>query len=391
MPIFVLVSCALTAICWRIGKRSPAGAVGLAVIFGLFAQVAAPPYRPFEYHPFDDSPGYDTVFFSPATSRSSRDFAEALWLEDQLDSLPTDVNLFFAPSASATNVTGIYAPIVTHKLLKRTPGGDLDDRATDRLASGEIGLKLAKSNSFSVVITELRMPGMNGVDVTRAIRKISPMTEVIVITAFSFIGSAVEAMEAGAYGYVTKPFNSSEIKIAVSRALERLQLLGSGQKKEHYAELSAKDGLTSIFNRRFLDIFIPRKIEKARNSSEEFSVVMIDIDHFKEYNDTHGHVAGDEALKKTAELLQASLRGNDVVFRYGGEEFALCLDKANKRCADMVAERVRSSVELYLPVTISMGISSYPEDGKDMDALIKKADGALYQAKESGRNRICLA
>lgn len=254
----------------------------------------------------------------------------------------------------------------------------------------EEGVKIARNVPFGVVLTELYMPGINGIEITKEMFKINPAINTIVMTAYSFIEFAVEAMEAGAYGYITKPFNVSEIKIMIKRALERHALLSSNLEKEQFAEMSVKDSLTGAYNRRFLKVYINNKIMMMNRMLEKFSVLMIDIDFFKKYNDTNGHLAGDELLRKVAKLFYESIRKGDFVFRYGGEEFLLFLDNADKQSAYMVAERIRTTISLYLPATVSIGISTFPEDGEDFEKIVSNADGALYKAKESGRNKCCL-
>lgn len=252
------------------------------------------------------------------------------------------------------------------------------------------GIRLLRSTLFAVVITELRSGIMNGVEVTRAVHKITPFTNVIVITAYSFINSAVEAMEAGAYGYITKPFNTSEIRIVVSRAVERFYLLSTDAERDYYQELSAVDGLTGVYNHRYFSALLSNELQTLRRYPGKLSLVMIDLDNFKSYNDTYGHPAGDELLRKAAEVFKKSVREGDVVCRYGGEEFVIVLFRTPKKGAEFVAERILSQVRLYLPVTVSMGIATYPEDAEDAQTLVEKADAALYQAKHSGKNRYCL-
>jgi len=256
-------------------------------------------------------------------------------------------------------------------------------------SSGEEGMRLFNSTPFSAVITELHMPGMNGVEVTREVLKLKANTSVIVITAFAFINSAVEAMEEGAYGYITKPFNPAEISIVLERALERHFLLSSEEEKKEFAELSIKDPLTGVFNRRFLKIYIPNKISLMKRVAEKFSILLIDIDYFKKYNDSNGHQAGDELLRKMCKLFRDSLRPEDSIFRYGGEEFLIFLDHADKKGSVIVAERVRNLVNLCMPTTISAGVGTYPDDGQSLDDLVGKVDQALYRAKQTGRNKVC--
>ncbi|MCK4994254.1 MAG: diguanylate cyclase [Candidatus Omnitrophica bacterium] len=255
-------------------------------------------------------------------------------------------------------------------------------------------LNMLKTTSFGVVLTELRMPYMNGIEVVKTVLGISPATRVVVMTAYSFISFAVEAMEAGADAYITKPFNPLEIKIVTERAFERYHMILREDKKEYYLGLSVKDGLTGVYNRRFLDVQLKNKISKSGEGiSEAFSLIMTDVDNFKKYNDTKGHQAGDNLLCELAKLFQDSLRlrEGDTVFRYGGEEFCILLNGISKQESVMVAERIRTMVELYLQVTISMGVSSFPEDAKTEKDLIKKADDAMYKAKTTGKNKVVKA
>jgi len=257
--------------------------------------------------------------------------------------------------------------------------------------NGEEAVKVLKSKSINVILTEMRMPGMNGVDITRLALSRNKTISVVVMTAYSFVSTAVEAMEAGAYGYVSKPLNMVEVRIVVKRAFERNLLLSSDERQEQLAEMSVKDGLTGVFNRRFLAAFLKKKILQAEQSNENFSLIMADVDHFKKFNDTQGHLAGDKLLKDLCQLLQETVRDSDVIFRYGGEEFLIYLDRIEKEPARQVAERIRSLVGLYMPTTISLGVGAYPFDGTDVEELVKHTDAAMYYSKENGRNRVTLA
>ncbi len=257
--------------------------------------------------------------------------------------------------------------------------------------NGEEGLKIMRNVPFSVVVTELHMEPVSGIEVISEALKINPDISIVVMTAYTFIELAVEAMEMGAYGYITKPFNMAEIKIVVKRASERTNLLSSKKEKEQFAEMSVKDALTGVYNRRFLKVYLNNKIFMMNRMIEKFSVLMIDIDHFKRYNDTNGHQAGDELLRKACKLFHESIRKGDMVFRYGGEEFLVFLDNADKESAFVVAERIRNTVSLYLPTSCSIGVGTFPEDAEDLDSLVGKADAALYKAKETGRNKVCLS
>jgi diguanylate cyclase (GGDEF)-like protein len=136
---------------------------------------------------------------------------------------------------------------------------------------------------------------------------------------------------------------------------------------------------------------ICREVQQLKKYPEKMSLLMIDIDNFKKYNDTHGHPAGDELLRKLAQLLKSSLRDVDIVFRYGGEEFVVILPKTDRKGGQIVAERLLVQVDLYLPTSISIGIAALPDDAETENELIEKADNALYEAKRTGKDRYCVA
>ena len=164
----------------------------------------------------------------------------------------------------------------------------------------------------------------------------------------------------------------------------------------------AKDDLTGLYTyKEFMRIF-DEELEKAEESCQELSIALVDMDFFKRINDEKGHLAGDEILKILANLLSDFVSDNGTVFRYGGEEFAIIFPNTEKEKVFLIMEQVRSSFDkeheieiknekMNLKLTFSGGISSYPEDGTKINDIIRKADGALYRSKESGRNKICLS
>jgi diguanylate cyclase (GGDEF)-like protein len=163
---------------------------------------------------------------------------------------------------------------------------------------------------------------------------------------------------------------------------------------------SIRDGLTGLFNRRYLDETLPREIHRAERNQRPISVLMFDLDSFKKVNDTYGHDAGDMVLKRIAEILTTKIRPSDIACRYGGEEFTVILPDTSLEVAHARAEGLRevvSQTELQHngknlgTITISMGVATYPQHGITRDALIKAADEASYQAKQTGKNRVVLA
>lgn len=181
-----------------------------------------------------------------------------------------------------------------------------------------------------------------------------------------------------------------------ARVEERTRELNELNKK--LEELSITDGLTGVYNHRHFYIRLEEEIKRAERYGRPLSLIISDIDHFKHYNDAHGHPAGDILLKGVASCIKGHARGQDIVARYGGEEFAVILPETGKDAALMVAERIRGCIsEQPFPnketqpggnLTISLGVATFPLDANDLKGLVAKADSALYRAKEGGRNRV---
>ncbi|PPC93695.1 MAG: hypothetical protein CTY33_07105 [Methylotenera sp.] len=170
--------------------------------------------------------------------------------------------------------------------------------------------------------------------------------------------------------------------------------------REALRNRSVRDPLTKLFNRRYLEETLARELSNGKRSDQRLGFIMIDIDHFKQYNDTHGHDAGDFVLVEIAELLRSKLRSGDIACRFGGEELVLVMPGASKEIAAMRAESMRAAIEQHEfvyqgknlnGVTASLGVSEYPQDGDTAVALMKAADTALYRAKGAGRNQVMLA
>lgn len=164
--------------------------------------------------------------------------------------------------------------------------------------------------------------------------------------------------------------------------------------EERLQELSIRDYLTNLFNRRYLQETLRREIDRAERNKESLSIIMIDIDHFKEINDTLGHAVGDKVLKSVGAFVAEHIRIGDIACRYGGDEFVLVLPDASLQVAQDRAQVLQDnldSLELPMPITFSFGIAMYPEDGSNSDSLLRSADIALYQAKDQGRDRVQVA
>ncbi len=191
---------------------------------------------------------------------------------------------------------------------------------------------------------------------------------------------ALPVVGGGEVAYVTEVFNDMVMRLR--------------QGREELERLSRTDGLTGLPNRRHLMETLEKEVRRAKRNDRPFSLLMIDVDNFKQYNDTFGHLAGDEVLKGLADVLSAAIRTADYAARYGGEEFTVVLPETPLEGATEVAERIRERVEQHpfgasgSRVTLSIGIGEFPSDGDTLEAVIKGADGALYAAKGYGRNRV---
>lgn len=262
-------------------------------------------------------------------------------------------------------------------------------------------LKLLENVTFDLVLSDLLMPRMDGIALTKKIKEMGLDVPVVVMTGYASIESAVESMKAGASDFITKPFNIDQITIVINRTLENKKLQQLAQEREYFEHLSNTDGLTELYNHRYFHNILLIEIERERRYKRPLSLMMIDIDDFKSYNDTHGHLVGDLVLQQIGSLIKKSTRGCDYVARYGGEEFAVILPETSKQEAMIVAERIRTSIAEYPfttttgtslgNVTVTIGLSSFPDDAQDRMGLIDKADQNLYQGKAAGKNCVWIA
>lgn len=265
--------------------------------------------------------------------------------------------------------------------------------------SFEQSATIFEGSPFNIVITELESPKGPSIEVLNKFKELKSDLEIIVIASYSSIPLAIKAMKAGAYGYITKPFNPDELKLVVFHALERQKLLEEVKEKEIYKERALLDGLTQIYNRGYFEEILCREVNRAMRYPQAFSLLMVDVDDFKKFNDTYGHVAGDKVLKGVARILVRSSRITDFVARYGGEEFVVITPYTDKKNASVLAARIMDSVaqEKFIldsstmpHVTASIGVATFGEDATTGEEMVKKADLALYEAKKLGKNRVCL-
>lgn len=268
----------------------------------------------------------------------------------------------------------------------------------DTAASGEEAFEKLQHGAFDLLLTDMRMPGYDGFDVLAAAHRIAPDTEVIVMTGYASVDMAVECMKRGATDFITKPFNIDHILMIAQRVVEGKRLRERAAQTEYYQSLALTDALTGIYNRRYFMQLLETEMARSKRKGHAFVVAMLDIDNFKSFNDTNGHLAGDDALKKVAWALDHHSRTSDIVARFGGEEFALILPEMTRNDGRLAAERLRRIIE-QTPVpgekntvggrlTISLGLAVFPDDADAVTQLLERADRALYLAKGRGKNQV---
>jgi two-component system cell cycle response regulator len=273
-------------------------------------------------------------------------------------------------------------------------------------SDGNEGWDLVRSGAVEVVISDWRMPGMDGLELCRRIRAGGGRYTYIVLATSRTDGAQVlEGMLAGADDYLTKPLDLADLRVRLIAA-ERVSALHAkladqqAELERLNVELAATariDPLTGLRNRRALAEDLPRLLARCERHGHELSAVMLDVDHFKAYNDHFGHPAGDETLRRVAGVVLSAGRQADLFYRYGGEEF-LCLFPQGTPAAVAAAERLRREVHAlglghpgssHGVVTLSAGVSTWSRGGAvTQEALLAGADAALYEAKADGRNAV---
>jgi diguanylate cyclase (GGDEF)-like protein len=262
---------------------------------------------------------------------------------------------------------------------------------------GSEALEIAASDDPpDVILLDIMMPEMDGYQVLAKLKRDhrTKNIPVIFVTAKSQMDDEIRGLNLGAVDYITKPFYVPIVKARLKTHMELKR------KSDLLERLALMDGLTSIPNRRKFDMHLHQEMRRLARSSLPLSVVMIDIDHFKSFNDSLGHGAGDECLRRVARALTVSLkRPGDLVARYGGEEFAAVLPETDLDGAMALAEAMRQAVEdlqirhVESPVadhvTVSLGAASMvPDQETHPSDIVSAADGELYKAKRAGRNRL---
>ena len=260
-------------------------------------------------------------------------------------------------------------------------------------ANGTLALEEVINFSPDMIILDIMLPDIDGIDLLKIIRRRpgGNILPIMFLTAKDGLEDRIQGLSIGGDDYITKPFYPEELVARVGALVARTTIL---------KELAVKDGLTGIYNHRYFYEKLLEEITRWKRYGRKFTLVLIDLDFFKNVNDTYGHVVGDHVLRQTAIFLQNQLRTVDLVARYGGEEFAIILAETDIKLAYKVLKRIYEKLkewEIELPdsdrklqITFSAGLATCPEDGIDEKVLVSHSDEALYAAKEGGRNQFVL-
>ncbi|MBN2372162.1 diguanylate cyclase [bacterium] len=257
----------------------------------------------------------------------------------------------------------------------------------------EEGISLLTNNVPDLIISDVDMPDISGIDFCIKIRENIKTAAVpfILLTDKKHVCDKIGGLKAGADDYISKPFEPSELLVRIEAKLERFKVL---------RDLINFDAFTNLYNRDYFDRRLKDILKISSRYNHKVSLVLIDIDYFKTFNDTYGHQAGDFVLKEVAKIIRDGLREVDTVARYGGDEFVAIMPETSKNNAEIAVERIKKELEQRpfsyngeskdLYITISAGVATFPDEAQTDYDLVNKADLALYQEKRKNRS-LCSA
>lgn len=269
----------------------------------------------------------------------------------------------------------------------RVMAASLQDRYQIKTAlSGNQCIEFAVKYRPDVILLDIEMPDISGYDVCKKLKSMDETSDIPIIFVTGRDNAEDEeiGLRIGAVDYITKPIRpiilSARVDTHVTLKLQKDRLI----------KMAMHDQLTSLFNRHYLLQIVDQKIARARRHKTPMSTLIIDIDHFKVINDTHGHIIGDLVLEAVGRFLQGQCRVEDTVARFGGEEFVILMEPCGLNQAYDKAEIIRNALmrlnPMDIPLTVSIGLAELNNQDKDFSELLKRADEALYKAKASGRN-----
>ena len=245
---------------------------------------------------------------------------------------------------------------------------------------GEDALRFLNDMTFTFMLTDMRMPHMDGMELIKKVSDGFPDVSIIAMTGYSEGYRYIDVLNSGASDFIKKPFESDELEAKIRRIINERNL------KQELNRLSITDALTGLFNQRHFYTRLKEEVLRANRQQNPLALILFDLDNFKAYNDTHGHLAGDEILRKAGALINESIReGVDSGYRYGGDEFAIILIDANMTIAKGIGNRVEASLLEKINIMASMGLTIFSE-GMSYKDFVAETDKNLYRAKLQRKN-----
>jgi two-component system cell cycle response regulator len=237
----------------------------------------------------------------------------------------------------------------------------------------------------AAVIADLRMPAESGVEFLARCSEVKPDVQRILLTAFPDLVDVQESVNRARINlFLSKPWEADDLREAVEYHLRVFELR---QENQNLRRLALMDGLTGVANHRYFWDRLEAELSRAQRHGRPLSLILADVDDFKKYNDTHGHLRGDEVLRQVAQALERERRSSDLVARYGGEEFGILLPEVTRAVAMEIAQRHLDRVARESGIHLSLGVAEFPTDATTSTELVDRADKALYRAKATGKGR----
>ncbi|OLP17955.1 hypothetical protein BST81_12950 [Leptolyngbya sp. 'hensonii'] len=280
--------------------------------------------------------------------------------------------------------------LIAHNLARSLK--KLGYQIVDVVSSGDAAIQSAAIKKPDLVLMDIVIKGeLDGIETAAKIRQ-SYDIPIVFITAYADDETLGRAAEVSAYGYILKPFKEKEVHIVIKMALSQYQEIKSTK------HLAITDPLTQVANRRHFYALGEQEIRRSCRYGTSFSLLLIDLDHFKQINDTYGHGLGDEVLKATISAITHKLRKIDLVGRLGGDEFAIILPETSAAGGMAVAERLCHAITAVslehqsqsIKLSVSIGLTTYQIGDEKLEMILERADRALYEAKRQGRNRVAM-
>jgi two-component system cell cycle response regulator len=273
----------------------------------------------------------------------------------------------------------------------------------DLTRDGEEALARAERNKIDLILLDILLPGMDGIEVCRLLKERDQTRniQIAMISCLSDLESKIKSLDMGADDFLVKPINPLELKARINALLRKKAYLDTLKESYETAlQVAITDKLTRLYNRAYFKYFLEMEIKRSLRQKYPLALIMIEIDDFKQCNDSLGHLAGDRILQEISQLIKSNFREVDCAARFGGEEFAIVLPYCDGLGAAKSAESFRQVIHSHSflqetagaskHLTISLGVAEFVGAGTTVEELIQRADEALYRAKKEGKNRVCI-